>query len=61
MTHQMAVFSKQSNDTYDSVDITTSYIVDRTYETVLSETAISQCPYVHGYNINCRVNRVSFS
>jgi len=41
----MAVFSKQSDDTYDSVGIKTSYIVDRTYEAVLSATAISQFPY----------------
>jgi hypothetical protein len=41
----MTVFSKQSNDTYNSVGITISYIIDRTYEAVLSETAISQYPY----------------
>jgi len=29
----MVVFSKQLNDTYDSVGITTSYIAERTYET----------------------------
>jgi len=45
MTRKMAVFSKQSNNTYDSVGITTSYIVDRTYETLLNVTAISQYPY----------------
>jgi len=41
----MVVFSKQSNDTYDSVGIITSCIADRTYETALSATAISQYPY----------------
>ena len=45
MTRKMVVFSKQSNDAYDSVGVTTSYIADRTYETVLSANAISQYPY----------------
>jgi hypothetical protein len=45
MTRKMAVFTKQLNDTYASVDITASYIVDRTYKAILSKSAISQYPY----------------
>lgn len=45
MTHKMALFTKQLNDTYASVDITASYIVHRTYKAILSEAAILHYPY----------------